>query len=371
MKEATRFNVVEMEGTHYEMGRQYGSKCKGLICDLLGEFDRLILKEENIEKGRAVAKEAVPYVRRWAPELLEEAQGIAAGSGADFDDVFRLSCSVELFAWQGCIEREAVSTVSTGCSSFAVRAKEGPLVAWNMDWWRLWQPYIVLLKGAPKNEPAFMAFAFAGSVGRPGMSENLALAANYLPYRAGNRVGEGSHTWAGPGVPYNFLSRMMLRQSTTADAIATAAGIKRMAALNYTLGDARGDICCVETTATDHDVLRPEDEFIVHANSYHSAKFDGIPEQEQKARDHRAFHARELFRQRRSDLDRETVAAIQRSHFPGSDTGVCVHQKLQDRDGITLLSFIAAPGTGAMWAAYGPPCQHEFVKYTLCEKMTR
>ena len=354
-----------MEGTHHEMGRQYGSQCKELIGRLLENFDHLILKPKNTQRGRAIAKEAVPYVRESAPDLLEEVEGIASGAGVDFDDIFRMNCAVELFAWQGCVEGEGVSTVPKACSSFAARAREETLVAWNMDWWRLWQPYIVLLKGTPKDGPPFMAFAFAGCVGRPGMSEDLAVAANYLPYRGGAEPGKEGRQWEGPGVPYNFLCRMILNQRTTAEAISAVVGVKRMACLNYTVGDKEGNICCLETTPGEHDVLHPQEDFIVHANSYHSPKFDGIPEDEQKELDPRAFHARKLFREHADALDHHTIAAIQRSHFPGQQTGICVHRELQGRDGITLLSFIAHVSAGTMWAAYGPPCEHEFLPYKL------
>ena len=365
MKKAKRFTVVEMAGTHYEMGRQYGLQCKELIRRLVQDFEGLILEAKNIQRGREVAHEAVAHVRECAPELLEEVEGIASGAGVDFEDVFRINCSVELFAWQGCLQGVDVSTVPRECSSFAARAKEGPLAAWNMDWWRLWLPYIVLLKGRPKQGPRFLAFAFAGCVGRPGMGEHLALGANYLPYRNGREPGGKNPTWEGPGVPYNFFSRMLLKQPSTKEALRLIASVRRMASVNYTLADKHGSICCVETTPRDYDVLPAPEGFIVHANSYHSPKFGGIPEDKQKEQDPRAYHARQLFRERRGHLDRHAIVAIQTSHFPGKTTGICVHQPLQNRDGITLLSFIADVAAGTMWAACGPPCEHEFLPYEL------
>ena len=358
---------MEIAGTHYEMGRQYGSQCKELIRELGAKFDGLILTESNMETGRAVAREAVPFVREAAPELIEEVQGIADGAGVDFDDVFRMNCSVELFAWQGCIESQPANTVPpppTGCSSFALLAKEGTLVAWNMDWWRVWLPYIVLLHGKPNDGPRFMAFAFAGCVGRPGMSEHVAVSANYLPYRGGPAPGVPNQ-WDGPGVPYNFLVRIMLKQRSTDGAVAVAGGLKRMACVNYTLGDTSGDVRCIETAPRDCAELRPDGDFISHANSYLSVKFAGIPEPELEARDRRTHHAREQLRLAPRPLDRRALARVQTSHFPGGTTGICIHRKLQDKDGITLLSFIGDIAAGRMWVAYGPPCEHEFLPYEL------
>ena len=364
-KIAQRFTVVPMAGSHYEMGRQYGERCRERIQDLIRIFDGLILKEEHTERGREIARSAVPFVQDAAPELIEEVEGIAAGAEVDADDVFRLNCSVELFSWQGCVTQQSVSTVPRACSTFAARAEEGTLVAWNMDWWCLWQPYIVLLHGVPDDGPRFLAFAFAGCVGRPGMSEGVSVAANYLPYRGAIEADSGKQSWAGPGVPYNFLTRILLKQESTAAAIAAAIGVQRMASVNYTIGDREGDICCLETTPDEHAVLRPDGDFIVHANSYHSPTFNGIPRDELSARDPRAGHGYEQLEQHEGALSREVLTAVQTSHFPGQETGICVHRKLQDLDGISLLSFVADIRAGDMWAAYGSPCRHEYLLYEL------
>jgi len=364
-KEPRRFRVVRVQGTHYEMGRQYGEQCKDLIGDLVDRFDALVMKDDSFQAGREIARSAVPFVQDAAPELLEEVEGIAAGAGVDADAVFRLNCSVELFAWQGCVTQQSVSTVPRACSSFAARAAEGPLVAWNMDWWCLWQPYIVLLHGVPDSGPRFLAFAFAGCVGRPGMSEQVAVSANYLTYRGTIDPDSGQRVWAGPGVPYNFLTRIMLKQPSTEAAVAAATGVQRMASVNYTIGDRSGDICCLETTPDEHAVLRPEQDFIVHANAYHSPAFDGIPREQLLERDPRAGHGYAQLEQRGGKLSRNALTEVQTSHFDGQETGICVHRKLQDRDGISLLSFVADIRAGGMWAAYGPPCQHEYLLYEL------
>ena len=367
MKKARRFPLVTMEGSHYAMGRQYGAQCKDRIHDLVAKFDDIILHGMDAAEARRIAREAVPHVEAAAPELIEEVQGIADGAESSFDDIFRLNCSVELFSWRGCVEQQTANTVPPppdGCSSFALKTATGTLVAWNMDWWRLWLPYIVLLHGKPDDGPRFFAFAFVGCVGRPGMSEHVAVAANYLPYRGGAAPGR-PNAWDGPGVPYNFLVRIMLKQRSTREAIQAARAVKRMACLNYTIGDPSGDFCCLETTPREVAELRPEGDFITHANSYLTAEFDGIPPAALAERDQRTHSAREQLRRCPRPFDRQQLAAVQRSHFPGADTGVCVHRKLQDKDGITLLSFAADPAAGTMWAAYGPPCEHEFVAYTL------
>ncbi|MCD6360758.1 MAG: hypothetical protein J7M38_07815, partial [Armatimonadetes bacterium] len=305
---------------------------------------------------------------REAPELVEEVEGIAAGAGLDFDDVFRLSCSQEMNAWQGCMRRRAETTVTDECSTFAVRRGGSSLVAWNMDWWVKWQPFMVLLHGQPDDGPRFLSFAMAGSIGRPGLSEGVSIGANYLPYRADAGVEAGGAKWAGPGVPYSFMSRMLLAQPTTAAALELLERTKRMACLNYTIGDAGGDICCVETMPEEMAVLRPRagDDFIVHANSYHAPGFGGLTEAQQRERDPRAWLARETLRERAKHhpLERADIYFAQRRHFRGQSTGTCVHTP-GERPSITLLSFVGDPARREMRAAWGPPCEHRFLRYRL------
>ncbi|MGD9495293.1 MAG: C45 family autoproteolytic acyltransferase/hydrolase [Armatimonadota bacterium] len=364
MRETVRFPVVEMSGGRFEMGRQYGRQCRALIRRLARRFDAMLLPEEYLEAGRQAALEALPCVRREAPELVEEVEGIAEGAGLPFEEVFRLSCSQEMNSWQGCMRRQAMGTVPSGCTSIAVAHAEGSLVAWNMDWWVAWQPYLVLLHGHPDDGPSFLSFAIAGSVGRPGLSEHVSVAANFLPYRADPSVEAGSATWAGPGVPYSFISRMLLAQRSTADALKLLRRVRRMACLNYTLGDSGGQIACAETMPADMAVLKPKEGFLVHANSYHSRALGGLTEAQQREKDPRAYRAREVLRRRGRPLERADIYAAQRSHFPGQATGVCVHSA-GERPALTLLSFVGDLRERAMWAAYGSPCRHRFVRYPL------
>lgn len=363
MREAVRFPVVEMAGSRYEMGRQYGRQCRSLIHKLSSRFDAMLLPSEFLEGGREVALQAVPEVRREAPELIEEVEGIAAGAGLSFDEVFRLSCSQEMNSWQGCMRRRAETTVPDGCTSMTVSREGGSLVAWNMDWWIAWQPYLVLLHGHPDDGPSFLSFAIAGSVGRPGLSEQIAVAANFLPYRADPSQPAGGAQWAGPGIPYSFFARMLLAQPSTAEALKLTKRVRRMACLNYTLGDTRGEIACVETMPADLAVLKPKDGFLVHANTYYARKFGGLTEARMD-QDPRAHLARERLRRLNRPIERADIYAAQRGHFPGQPTGTCVHTA-GERPSITLLAFVGDLRERAMYAAYGPPCQHRFLRYGL------
>ena len=366
MKQATRFPTVEMKGSHFEMGHQYGAQCRDLIHGLAGIFDDVFLPNPaHREAAHRAMADAVPVVREAAPDLIEEVEGIASGAEISFDDAFRLSCSAEMGQWQGCQESRSAVSITDQCTSFAARTPDGTLVAWNMDWYQVLLPYIVLLKGKPDAGPSFLAFALAGSVGRPGMSEGIAISANQLPYRATEAPPENGPAWAGPGVPYCFLSRMLLQQNSTRDAVALFGRTRRMVCLNYTLGDTGGDICCVETTPGACSELPSDDSFVTHANTYYSPLFHGMPVTEREKGDPRACTARRMLLERVDRLDPDAIFAAQTCHFPGQNTGVCHHGGEPGRETISLLSFVAEVGRGRMWAAYGSPCEHELLPYEL------
>lgn len=364
MLAATRFLAVEMSGTPYEMGLVHGRQCKTVIKRLVRKFDEMMLPSEYHAASREVVRGAMPIVKAEAPDLYEEVEGIAAGAGLEVEEVFRLNCASEMHAWRGCKDVEAVNTVSDGCTSFAVQHESSSLVAWNMDWWRIWQPFLVLLHGQPAVGPRFWAVAFTGCVGRPGLSEKIAVAANYLPYRAHAGVPSGKAEWAGPGVPYNFMTRLLLQQKSTTDALKLLERVPRMMSLNYTIGDSRGRIACVEALPREMAVLKPQEGFLVHANSYHSPQLGGLTEEQQKTSDPRAYLARQVLRRRQPPLERADIYAAQRAHFPGQDTGVCVHTG-SDKPSMTLLSFVADVALQKIWVAYGSPCEHRFLEHRL------
>ncbi len=364
MRKSTRFTVVEMSGSRHEMGVQYGRQCRELIHDLAANFDRMLVPEEYLEEARDIAMGALPHVEKEAPELVEEVRGIAEGAELPFEDVFRLSCSQEMNAWQGCMKQKAVNTVTDECTTIAAEREGSSLVAWNMGWWVKWQPYMVLLHGRPDDGPRFLAFAMAGSIGRPGLSERISVSANYLPYRAAPEYSAGGEAWAGAGIPYSFMARIILQQDSTEAAREMLDRTKRMACLNYTIGDIDGDICCVETMPEHIAVLRPEDDYITHSNSYHAPEFNGYSMEVRAEKDPRCHRAWEVLSEKDRPLSREDLHEAQRAHFPGQDTGVCVHSE-GAKPSITLLSFVGDVAAQEMWAAMGSPCEHRFLRYDL------
>jgi len=82
-----RFQLVAVDGTHYEMGYKHGRECKDLVnwnldAFLFGRCFRGQSKEELLN----LAHRFLPAAEDYAPELIEECRGVADGAGRTFDE---------------------------------------------------------------------------------------------------------------------------------------------------------------------------------------------------------------------------------------------------------------------------------------------
>ncbi|HSW57157.1 MAG TPA: hypothetical protein VLH15_02020, partial [Dehalococcoidales bacterium] len=103
-----KIKVVEVGGSPYEIGFQYGRACPEMRRLLEVTFQAF----GGQEKARAMAGKYIPLylpaARQYAPEIIDEMQGMADGAGLDFQDIFFLNITYEI----------AVQPLM-GCTSFA------------------------------------------------------------------------------------------------------------------------------------------------------------------------------------------------------------------------------------------------------------
>jgi hypothetical protein len=167
-------------------------------------------------------------------------RGVAEGSGLTFEEIFALNSWADAIITLNVQARKGAD--AGGCSGFAVggraTADGETYVGWNGDDSEWWLESSVLLKGKPAGGLPFLLWTTAGWVGRPGLNPYLALSANSL-----------FPSDCSPGVPYPLVCRKILQQTSVEDAVSVIAGMKRVAGMNYTIGDVAGDVAAVETTA--------------------------------------------------------------------------------------------------------------------------
>ncbi len=364
------FPMVEVEGQPFDMGHQHGEELKDLVALSLEMFRRLIIADvygivpagergPSFEQVVDFAAEAIPLTEEYAPEVVAEMRGIAEGSGSRFEEIFALNSHLDILErmWS----HEGRLEPSGGCSSYAVSspatADGDTYVGWNADEGEGWLRSIALIKARPVDAPPVMFWNFAGCIGRPGMNPYLGLSANGL---------FASDSWL--GVPYCVVCRKVLQQRSVEDAVKVISGVRRMAGLNYTLGDVDGNVAAVETTARRTVVMAGVDGKVVHTNSYVAEELvpfemsqgDSI-ENSQK----RLERLGELVMDKQAgSITLEYLKTVHRDHANRPDS-ICAHGDDKFPGTMTLSSMIMQPNRSRMLVAYGHPCEHEFVEYTL------
>jgi len=232
---------VEAHGSPYEVGRQIGEATElaiGNSLDMLAARFRH-WDEDRFERVRATE---MAYTERRAPELVEEAHGIADGSGFDFRWIYLASFYASM--------RRGLD----GCSNLIFTdSADGPVLARTCDLPAHEGKHAGLALVRPDGGMAVLASTWPGTTWRgTGINE------------AGLAVGGSSCAADVPEPaecmnPHAIPTLVLARAESVSDAIALLETLvsPRWGA-NYALVDASGDAAVVEKAGTYQAVRRAE-----------------------------------------------------------------------------------------------------------------
>jgi hypothetical protein len=200
------YPVLHVKGTPYEMGYQQGTLLKEHIrqsvhylLEVKGQEGKVEVLGHELLKPRDVVRFIIERQRKFVrPELLEELDGVADGSGLSREDARIANFIPELFH----------------CSGFAVMNKatkngtlyHGRVLDYAIDWQL--QDHAVLVVAEPVGGIPFVNVTYAGFIGSvTGM--------NVQGISIGEMGGRGLGHW--DGVPMAFLVREVLERAKTLD----------------------------------------------------------------------------------------------------------------------------------------------------------
>jgi len=362
-KNKRRVKVVEVSGSYYDMGFQYGTACPEEINKMLGITSNTFGgRKEIIALAEKYVPLYLPPTEEYAPEIVSEMKGIADGANVDFDKIFLINCHYEM------TELLEVSPKPAGCTSFAASGeatKNGEfIIGQNVDHIPSFEEVMVLLKRKPAEGPEFLTVTPAGSVGLLGLnSAGIALNVNMLINR--DSLSPTS------GVPFFIIARKVLSCEGIAEAIQTIASAKRASSANYLLTNDTGDIIDVEATVDDLGILHPEREFFTHANHFETARFKStdiapvyIPSS--YIRSHRLAT---LMGKQWGSLSIEVMMKLLQDHNDHPNS-ICAHPDpkaaaLGQIETETMVSIVSNPKERKTYITLGPPCENEYMEYKL------
>jgi predicted choloylglycine hydrolase len=331
---------VRLSGSYYDIGLKTGKmleKDKGL----LPKFSK-----EKIEKGMEYERE----VRKYAPELLEELQGIADGSGVDY----RVVATHELSPYR----------LQPSCLVMAIsgdHTQSGlPVLAKNHEWIEEDSEYLTLCYTKPKAKLCSLGFTFHwANMSRFGGVNEAGLAISATTTAFVN---------SGPGVMFNVAKRWILDNCRTIEeATEFLEKIPKTWGMAYLMIDKTSTIAKVEAHREKTKVTYTDDGF-----DCVTLRFDSPEMEEYNEQDERADWALDVysarkpflmnwFHQNKPNIDNEMVVDALKNH----EHKMCTH----DYDGQVhygiCWSWILSPGSKKAAVCAGPPCKNSFKDFDI------
>lgn len=348
-------------------GRQHGEGLGKEIAALYDNYARLALGlERGSDAEREMLKLAMRYwpgMEAYAPELCDEIQGIADGSGVPVEHIVLLNLYDEIGL---AAEHHANTAKCTGFAVAAAAMADGEaVVGQNLDL-PLWYLPCVLFRIAPaEGETAKAMVSQPGIVGGPGMNTSVAI--NWVTV-----IPRDSRF----GFPGPLLIRRALQETDLDAAIEVVTSAERAMGSNLFFTDGKRAFN-FEGTAEKHVLTEVETTF-GHANNYMAPSLEALDFLEEAdavynvSSCHRQQRVVELLQRDAAagKITREQLFALLADH-DGHPISICTHEEGTNAFE-TLVSMVLEPTKGAMWLTPGiTPCRTPHQRYELLTEPAR
>ena len=354
-------------GTNYEIGYQHGRRYRESIvelaqirlnyCSLPYWTDRNTPRDEVL----ALSERCVAEHRSYSPTLVEELEGIAAGTGLSLAELIVLNGFTDF--------REVVKTLGTrrmrspsdvtvrpsNCTGvLAASVEDKPSEALFGQTWDM-QPaaegYVIALHAKPVGQPSIAMLSLQGCIGMVGMNDRgLVVGITDLEGRYGQI-----------GVTWPFVVRKMLQQSTLDEAVKCLDSVKLAGAHCYMILERGGRGCCIEAMPAGMHVERLSDRKLVHTNHCLWPKMktiEAVPDDRWRLE---SSHRLRVARRRTRSNSFNLGALIE---LLSSEDGVCVSPSTQS-DSSTCGAVVCIPSKLELHYCLGNPSKNKFRKISL------
>lgn len=233
--------LTVVEGNNaYECGRKYGLKFKKQIHDWLNcEVYRYVNKKQSKESMLEYATACAKEIKAYSPEIMDELEGTAEGSGLTLNEMVLLTLHEELYH-RGILPSAGHGHCTTAAVGPGVTSDGNVYIGQNWDWWYSMFGKSELLLWKDKRYPDVLCHSYPGIRTGSGMnSAGIALVWTSIvssPESDGPRV----------GVPTYILIAHLLNQTTIEAVIKEAQKAKNAGWFTFVIGDDKGNFVNVE-----------------------------------------------------------------------------------------------------------------------------
>jgi len=356
----TKIPVICISGSPYELGCHHGNKAKAAVQENVHFYLDLWKYFSGVEKDQVLrdAQKFILYIEKLDPELLEELKGVAEGSEMHFEEIVALNCRWELnYAY---MPSTSAWTAPEGCTAYALTPEatknQHTFVGQHWDYKPQLENSCIILRINRENKPDIIMHTEAGIIGHKGFnSAGIGVCLNFI--RCDKDVFQ-------PGFPVWIKTRRILNSESLPECMKVIMTFEQPNSANMVIAHRDGEAIDIECTPNDTFFLYPEQGILTHTNHFQSLSFREtdtgkglIPDT--VIRSHRASR---LFRERRGDLQFDTIKDVLKDHF-GHPDSICRHrdERLHPMEQWeTLTSMIIDLTEGKMLYTAGPPCSYPY-----------
>ncbi|MDX1528774.1 MAG: C45 family peptidase, partial [Gammaproteobacteria bacterium] len=296
-----KLSLLEAKGDHYQIGVALGRAAASALRDVVPRIGRYRELKQSSRALRGLG--ALESAARDAfPELMREVDGIADGSGMDFQDVWMWNCRGD-FSGGGDQTRSPLA----GCTTVLLPATaDGPaIIGHNEDDQSELDGRCFLARVVPDEGPAFLSFY------SPGLLPGHTFAVNDAGLvQTINHVRPYDQR---PGVPRHVIARAVLSQSSVQAALDLLKRRDRASGFHHNLGIC-GDpkLYSVEAPASGCVVKTVSDQPGAHTNHLIYDQFANLEQELALSSCDRLERARRLI-QTRAPAGRNPLSVLQDS----------------------------------------------------------
>ena len=352
-----RLPSVDVAGTWNEMGEQVGRAFSKLIRGHVEAWLEHVQKQTKASRQTilSAANSFAQPMKDHAPFLWEELEGISRGSGATVPEMLLLQARSEVM--RICRERGTPNSLDNECTLFAVsgnRVKDGGvLMGQNVDLMPFIREFTVVVYQRPVEKPAAIICTSAGLLGQNGINETgVGVCASFIDDPIG---------W-GTGMPRYLLSRLVLAEESTENAVQAVLKPPRAASRNLLIADSGGDCVDVELLVREAAFLRAENNLLIHANHLEAPEFKGREKPKENSILRRK-RIRDLFENTESLIDIPDIQQLLRDHG-NRPNSICAHP-FEGRNIETVAAVIGNLTEKLFYVCKGPPCRGHFEKFSF------